>query len=722
MHSLAVRFILLLPCAAALDDASSSSSATAHHAADSSRRVSDDQGIVQGEADEVGRDVAQRRGSADSIAFEAPVLVAESSSAHPVHAWFPEGGAVVGPPTGLQAVLVAVRHNLDGGPKLPSSPTDEAKISWDGGRSYSHYDYDSDRDLTPTHLDTDGTLRRFRPGGALQGANKTSFRGAGQVWTAHPNKTLSQCEGPTAVPSVLYSGFPFPVEALTYGSAVISVVGLPSTLVQMVAYTTTMPLQYQELAAFRSTDSGRTFLFQQVVGSHNETRPSGTTAWQGPGENDLVKLQNGSLLTVFRVQSCHPYRSSRSLDGGGKVWTALKLLAPNVLGSVRPKLLRLPSGQVMLAGGRPGLSMWLSDDATAITWTRINIAAVHNRLATDPSWLYGPGFVNDTNVCSATTKSPSGCSCQHPVGPSPTTAYTSLLQVGPRQFLLQYDRLANGWKMPPGPWHKRGLNGSWDHDHTYSMRFTLKSDDDDHSNDDDDPTPQQVGVGATLVHLSLVPGASSSAIQVSFSTPKHTGCSTVQFWQVAKNGSVAKKLTAGGRGVTYAKASDTTHHVQLFGLNPDESYQYTCGCAAAGPAAGGNTDGATVHRFVAPPQPVASDALRPSSAEPPDEQPWSMLALADLGTYLSSNATVQLMAQDVSADYEFVLLGGDISYANGNDPVWLTYLHMIEPLAARLPWMVVSDFRHSPSVLNRPWQGTQEVLPAASPLSHHPEL
>jgi hypothetical protein len=412
--------------------------------------------------------IGRATGAAEAtIAFEAPLLVAESSSARPEHAWFPEGGAVIGPSAGPQAVLVAVRHNLDGGPKLPVGHTYEAKISWDGGRSYNHYDYDSDRDLTPAHLDGDGTLHRFLPGGSVQGTNKTSFRGAGQVWTAHPNKTVSQCSDPTTVPSVVYSGFPFPVEALTYGSAVVSLDGSPTTLVQTVAYTTTMPLQYQELAAFRSTDSGRTFRFQQVVASHNQTRPSSATVWQGPGENDLVKLQDGSLLSVFRVQTCHQYRSSRSLDGGGRVWTAPKLLAPNVLGSVRPKLLRLPSGQVMLAGGRPGLSLWLSDDATADTWTRINVAAVHNRLATDPGWRYEPGFANDTDVCSATTKSPSGCSCHHPTGPASTTAYTSLLQVGPRQFLLQYDRLANGWKIPPGPWGDR--------DYTFSMRFTLES-------------------------------------------------------------------------------------------------------------------------------------------------------------------------------------------------------------------------------------------------------
>ncbi len=56
--------------------------------------------------------------SSSTIAFEAPVLVAESSSARPEHAWFPEGGAVVGHPSTHQAVLVAVwnaRRPPDGG-------------------------------------------------------------------------------------------------------------------------------------------------------------------------------------------------------------------------------------------------------------------------------------------------------------------------------------------------------------------------------------------------------------------------------------------------------------------------------------------------------------------------------------------------------------------------------------------------------------------------------
>ena len=46
------------------------------------------------------------------------------------------------------------------------------------------------------------------------------------------------------------------------------------------------------------------------------------------------------------------------------------------------------------------------------------------------------------------------------------------------------------------------------------------------------------------------------------------------------------------------------------------------------------------------------------------------------------------MTADTTAPYEWVMLGGDISYAEGDDPVWQTYLRMIEPLAARTPFVM----------------------------------
>ena len=65
-----------------------------------------------------------------------------------------------------------------------------------------------------------------------------------------------------------------------------------------------------------------------------------------------------------------------------------------------------------------------------------------------------------------------------PGGPPGSTAYTSLLELEPGKYLLEYDRLANGWHMPPGPYG--------DKDRTFSMVFSwtgggavpVKTDDD----------------------------------------------------------------------------------------------------------------------------------------------------------------------------------------------------------------------------------------------------
>jgi hypothetical protein len=50
-----------------------------------------------------------------------------------------------------------------------------------------------------------------------------------------------------------------------------------------------------------------------------------------------------------------------------------------------------------------------------------------------------------------------------------STAYTSLLELGSGQYVVLYDRLANGWHFPPGPWGDR--------DRTFSLRFSAKTDD-----------------------------------------------------------------------------------------------------------------------------------------------------------------------------------------------------------------------------------------------------
>jgi hypothetical protein len=153
-----------------------------------------------------------------------------------------------------------------------------------------------------------------------------------------------------------------------------------------------------------------------------------------------VRLKDGSLLAVFRVDSCHPYWHSRSKDG--RTWSVPSSLAVGVNGSARPKLLLLPDGRLLLAGGRPGLYLYRGlGDAAATSWTPLSVAAVHNGLTADRlAWRFQEGFANDSAAGAPCAKG----------GPAGSTSYTSLLQVAPGEYVLQYDRLANGWQFPLG--------------------------------------------------------------------------------------------------------------------------------------------------------------------------------------------------------------------------------------------------------------------------------
>jgi hypothetical protein len=379
--------------------------------------------------------------------FHKPVLIRQSTVVSPnltTHAWFPEGGAVVGVQRGQggQAVVASVRFTNDGGKSPSALPhLDESFVSWDSGRSWGHFDF-LDHDLTPTVLDRHGVLH----GSCCftRNSDNHSFSGANVTWTA-VNKALIKSESASRN-SVVYSGFPFPVARFTYMGAAMPTYapssiqnftpdGRPTELAQTVAFSFELNEANgpdENLAAFRSTDGGSRWHFQQIIALKNETEPPASSRWEGPGENDIVRLQDGTLLTVFRVDSCHPYWHSRSTDRG-KSWSAPTVLSGGVNGSARPKLALMPNGQPLLAGGRPGLFLWLGNPS-ATPWRAVNVAAVHNSLTADePAWQYAPGFVDGSAV---------GAPCAPDI-PAGTTSYTSLMQTGPSTFLLEYDRLGN---------------------------------------------------------------------------------------------------------------------------------------------------------------------------------------------------------------------------------------------------------------------------------------
>ena len=183
------------------------------------------------------------------------------------------------------------------------------------------------------------------------------------------------------------------------------------------------------LCAVVSGDQGFTWRYLSVVAGAG-TAPEPT---EGPNEADIVRLDDGRLMCVFRVAMRRPFWVSTSADNGAS-WS-LPVERPEIA-SVKPQLLRLSDGTVLLSGGREGIFLWISRD-DGREWQRVDLVAHHNAHASSGQ-RYPEGYPNGVA----------------PFPVSPTTSYTSLLAAGPDECLLSYDRLANGWKAAPGPYGK----------------------------------------------------------------------------------------------------------------------------------------------------------------------------------------------------------------------------------------------------------------------------
>jgi hypothetical protein len=151
--------------------------------------------------------------------------------------------------------------------------------------------------------------------------------------------------------------------------------------------------------------------------------------------------------------------------------------------SVMPKILQLPNtGEIMLAGGRPGIMLWIGGREQGTAWQSINVAARHNRgvkaLGTHAGaeWAFDKALeslpprtapvpnLQDRTCCPHPNCTQNGAWCQ-------STAYSSIMPVGTNssEYVVIYDWLANGWGGPPGQWGRD--------DKVFSMRFSLKVDD-----------------------------------------------------------------------------------------------------------------------------------------------------------------------------------------------------------------------------------------------------
>lgn len=151
---------------------------------------------------------------------------------------------------------------------------------------------------------------------------------------------------------------------------------------------------------------------------------------QGPCESATALLADSRLLCVYRVGNGQDYFRSLSPDLGHSWGAPVRLPG---LGSVKPQLLALEDGSLLLAGGRPGLHLWRSEDGE--TWDSFDLQRTHDALVDT-----GDQIPADLPATAETEAIPG------------STGYLSLQVLGEREILVAYDRLAHGWKGAPGPY------------------------------------------------------------------------------------------------------------------------------------------------------------------------------------------------------------------------------------------------------------------------------
>jgi hypothetical protein len=204
-------------------------------------------------------------------------------------------------------------------------------------------------------------------------------------------------------------------------------------------------LQYENdthysVASVVSSDGGYNWRLQTEIstGACVGTAPCGqdvianSGTLEGPNEVDVVRLEDGSLLTVYRVSSPGPYFHSRSTTEG-RVWSSPRELPG--CHSVDPalELLRVGGREVLLlSGGRPGLFLHASVTGGE-TWTSYNILANHNALlpagSASAGRRYPPWAVDVTLPQSGETV-------------DGTSGYTALVAVdGGRGAIVCYDKM-----------------------------------------------------------------------------------------------------------------------------------------------------------------------------------------------------------------------------------------------------------------------------------------
>ncbi|XP_020581511.1 probable purple acid phosphatase 20 [Phalaenopsis equestris] len=128
----------------------------------------------------------------------------------------------------------------------------------------------------------------------------------------------------------------------------------------------------------------------------------------------------------------------------------------------------------------------------------------------------------------------------------------------------------------------------------------------------------------------------------------------------SKQGNYGESSTGSSSSYTFSAlyTSGNIHEAVIGPLDPDTVYYYTC-------------SGNPTREF--------------SFKTPPASLPITFAVVGDLGQTGWTNSTLNHISQ---SNYDMLLLPGDLSYADLDQPQWDSYARLVEPLASSRPWMV----------------------------------
>jgi hypothetical protein len=238
-----------------------------------------------------------------------------------------------------------------------------------------------------------------------------SINSTDNTFTVVTESTPSTATSTSNASTSLWERTPHPVGLLAFDSGGVTWLGGTTYLATVWVWYSPLPLKVNHgnpccngsVVAYISIDKGETWKYQSEIASKQSMNQLGFASQEGPNENDVVLLQDGrTILCVLRVDGgdgvpnhTHvPYVFATSIDRG-KTWKMTA--APPFMLSARPRAIVLPNGALIVSGGRPALSMWISKDGFGKSWEEYDLPTEHNHGADEKLPQYCSEFLNATS-------------------------------------------------------------------------------------------------------------------------------------------------------------------------------------------------------------------------------------------------------------------------------------------------------------------------------------